>query len=414
MFQTKECGDIHDIDLFIKNILINSIQKKSLSIDSLILIKPNCNSDMIALTGNTTDLRIIVSIIRRLKDLGYENIIIGDGTSSGFVNSHIDVLSRLGIKRLSEIFKIKYIDFNEAEFTDVPFLDTSIRIAKVCLDADFFVNISKLKTHAEAQMSACLKNMIGCVVGKDKQKVHTSLAEGIFALNKILKPTLHFVDTLISMEGTGPSRGIPKLTNILAVGDNPFYIDSFFAEFMGIGYKNVGYLELAEKEGLIDERELNISEIPHHNFLMPKPSLLFKLINRGPYRKFFAYVRYLPIIQEIISSSLLAFPLYISGARQDIFIKEDDSIDEIYVDENLCTNCKLCTKYCPLEIDIPSRKKLFPGCIKCFYCYFICPYQAIKIKGKPGYLKYQINYYRQLIFERIVRNEGMFGNRISA
>jgi len=140
MFQTKECGDIHDIDLFIKNILINSIQKKSLSIDSLILIKPNCNSDMIALTGNTTDLRIIVSIIRRLKDLGYENIIIGDGTSSGFVNSHIDVLSRLGIKRLSEIFKIKYIDFNEAEFTDVPFLDTSIRIAKVCLEADFFVN----------------------------------------------------------------------------------------------------------------------------------------------------------------------------------------------------------------------------------------------------------------------------------
>ena len=39
--------------------------------NALIFIKPNFNSDMIGLTGNTTDLRIIVSLIKSLKKRGY-------------------------------------------------------------------------------------------------------------------------------------------------------------------------------------------------------------------------------------------------------------------------------------------------------------------------------------------------------
>lgn len=52
--------------------------------EAKILLKPNLNSYMNALTGNTTDLRILAALIEYLKDKGYHNIIIGEGTSSGF------------------------------------------------------------------------------------------------------------------------------------------------------------------------------------------------------------------------------------------------------------------------------------------------------------------------------------------
>jgi len=44
-----------------------------------ILIKPNLNSNMNALTGNTTDLRLLSALLSYLKTCGYSNITIGEG-----------------------------------------------------------------------------------------------------------------------------------------------------------------------------------------------------------------------------------------------------------------------------------------------------------------------------------------------
>ncbi|MDI6782713.1 MAG: [Fe-S]-binding protein, partial [bacterium] len=60
-----------------------------------ILLKPNLNSNMNALTGNTTDLRIIAAVISFLQNQGYRNIAIGEGTNSGFYRNKINVITRL-------------------------------------------------------------------------------------------------------------------------------------------------------------------------------------------------------------------------------------------------------------------------------------------------------------------------------
>ena len=44
--------------------------------------------------------------------------------------------------------------------------------------------------------------------GKQK-KTHKSLAKNILNINKKIRPHLHIVDGLISMEGLGPTRGTP-------------------------------------------------------------------------------------------------------------------------------------------------------------------------------------------------------------
>src|SRR3989338_789869 len=61
--------------------------------DSRILLKPNCNSNMNALTGNTIDLRLLASLLEWLRDNGYTEITIGEGTSSGFHRTGIKVFS---------------------------------------------------------------------------------------------------------------------------------------------------------------------------------------------------------------------------------------------------------------------------------------------------------------------------------
>lgn len=399
MLEISRCNSRDAINSFVGDILARSIGRMPLSKGALILIKPNFNSDMTALSGNTTDLRLIISVAQNLKLMGYSNIVIGDGTSSGFINAGIDVLGRLGVKRLCERWGIKCIDFNFADYKEVNFLGASIKIASVCFEAGFFINLPKLKTHAEAAMSACLKNLIGCAVGRDKQKVHASLDEGILELNKILRPHLHIVDAIVSMEGTGPSRGKPKLTGRLVAGDDGFATDAFLADFCGIGYKRVGYLRLARDRGFLGE--VPQERAPVFKFLEPRPGRLFKIINSPSLRKFFAFVRYLPVANKVFSSSLLSGPLYFLGMRQDFFNKTDDHIERIRIDAGLCDGCGRCARYCPQGINIPQVKEPFPGCLKCFYCYFICPREAVRMEGGKGYLDYQVSHYKRLIAERL-------------
>ena len=86
-----------------------------------ILIKPNLNSNMNALTGNTTDLRLVAAIIEFLKKQGYKNITIGEGTNSGFYRNRISVISRLMIDKLASYYGITVKDLNYSEPVHIDF-----------------------------------------------------------------------------------------------------------------------------------------------------------------------------------------------------------------------------------------------------------------------------------------------------
>ena len=60
-----------------------------------ILLKPNLNANMNALTGNTTDLRLLAAVIEYFKAKGYETE-LGPGSGDGGVD--IRMISRSGIQ----------------------------------------------------------------------------------------------------------------------------------------------------------------------------------------------------------------------------------------------------------------------------------------------------------------------------
>lgn len=372
-----------------------------------ILLKPNLNSNMNALTGNTTDLRILVAVIEFLKEQGYHNIIIGEGTSSGFYRNRINIFSRLKIDKLAERYNLKIIDFNYAPSVKINFEnDVKVKIAKICQDADFFINLPKLKMHFETMMSVALKSLIGCLVGlENKQKVHYSLFKNIIHLNENIHPHLQIIDGLIAMEGNGPSNGTPIKTNVIIVGKDPFLIDLVCAKLVGIDYETIPPLKIAEQLGCITPAHIKyINEMdlfPYlKHFKKPKVNLLVKFVNDQRWQKYFIRIRLSPGINFLFDRKVIGRLLNFLGLRQDVFIMEDTEVNNIYaVDNEKCNKCsKICSDYCPMGLNLPLQiGNVEKGCIHCLYCYLICPQKAIKFEGKLGFLSEQIRQYDKFV-----------------
>lgn len=129
-----KCSSFNDV----KEKLFNTLECYSdllpESKDAKILLKPDLNSNMNALTGNTTDLRILSVLIQFLKVRGYKNILIGEGTNSGFYRNRIGVINRLQVDKLADYHGVKVKDLNYALPYEIDF-DGQIK-AQVAKRAD--------------------------------------------------------------------------------------------------------------------------------------------------------------------------------------------------------------------------------------------------------------------------------------
>jgi len=376
--------------------------------DARILLKPNLNSNMNALTGNTTDLRLLSAIVQCLKERGYDNIVIGEGTNSGFYRSKIGVISRLRVDYLARYYGVEVKDLNYADGRDINFSSgVKARVAGECLDADLFINVPKLKTHFEVGMSVCLKNLIGCLIGQEnKKKTHQSLAENILLLNHNIKPHLHIVDGLMAMEGLGPTRGKPKNMGLIVVGTDPFLMDMVCAKIARFEYRSITTLKLAEEQGIITEkyheylRGLNISSFIKE-FEKPKANRFAAFVHSPKRQKYFLAVRNTRIFTFLASTSFFGYLLFLSGLRQDNFIPNEMMFKRLSFDRSLCENgCIKCSDYCPMGLQLPEQIKNHDNrCIKCLYCFLVCPTHAIGFKGNFGFMADQLKQYDKITRE---------------
>jgi len=205
-----------------------------------LLVKPNLNSNLDALTGNTTDLRVLADVIEYLKETGYSRITIAEGYNSGFHRDGISVITRNRVDRLAAHFGVDVVDLNFAKGRPIEF-ENGLRaeVADLCFESDFFINVPKLKTHYETLITVCLKSLIGILVGREnKALAHESLIKNILRINDAVRPDLHVVDAMIAMEGNGPSAGTPVRMDSLFVGDDPYVTDLVAARLLSFPYED--------------------------------------------------------------------------------------------------------------------------------------------------------------------------------
>lgn len=373
---------------------------------SRILLKPNLNSNMNALTGNTTDLRVLAAVVQFLKDRGYTDITIGEGTNSGFYRSGISVISRLKVDELADYYGVRCLDLNLSEPVPIPFEDdVQAGVARECMEADFFINMPKLKTHFEAGMSVCLKNLIGCLVGQEnKKKTHLSLAANIVHLSENIKPHLHIVDSIFAMEGLGPTKGTPVRTERLFIGTDPYLLDLLAARFARFDREKITPLVVAEQRGLVNPKHHDFVrgyplDLPANSFAPPKAGMLATFIHSPKRQKYFLAIRNTKFFNYLCNTEIVGKLLFMTDLRQDVFINEEMVLENLTFSGDRCIDCGRCSEYCPVEIDLPGsiENDDLGNCISCLYCFCVCPEKAIGVTGTLGFLEEQLKQYDEII-----------------
>ena len=354
--------------------------------DILILLKPNLNNDLSALTGNSTDLRLLAAVIEVLQQRGYTNILVGDGPNAGIYRKGVDVFERLGVRALCAHYGVECVDFNHAPAIEVRLATGPVRAACLCLEAGFFLNLPKLKTHAEARMSLALKSLIGCVVGTDKRLVHADLPANIVALNEVIHPHLIIADALIAMEGNGPGDGTPRRVDTLLAATNPFVLDMVAARLFGLSPSAIPYLRVAARRGHFAEADFDaVARMEPLLRLDPAPprSALVRLLDS----RILALLR--NATRAVHGQEWARRLLYRLRILQDVYEAQDACIERLWLDTGLCTRCGLCLDYCPLALPILDPGFAFgsSACVRCLYCVHVCPEAAIRVEGELGYLQ---------------------------
>lgn len=382
-------SDCHNYSTILQ--ALNKILTRDVSLpdskDARILLKPNLNNDLVALTGNSTDLRVLTALIRVLQRRGYTDITIADGPNVGIYRTGIDVFSRLGVRALAERFGVHLIDLNHAPCIEVALITGTVRVAEICLQADYLISVPKIKTHAEARMSAAIKNLMGCVIGTDTRLVHADLPANLVRLNEIIQPDLIVVDGLVGMEGNGPGDGRPKRLDLLLAGTDPFVLDLLIARLVGLDRNSIPYLLIAREKGHIGDEDIaqvdGIEPLAH--FEPPPP--------RGPITRLLdhpllAGVR--DLSRPIHGSETARRLLYRLGIMQDVYEGAEAHIERLVLNRDACDKCGQCLAVCPTALPITDPGFDFwasPDCLGCLYCAFVCPQKAILIEGELGYLE---------------------------
>ncbi len=363
-----------------------------------IVIKPNLNNDLVALSGNCTDLRVLDALCAELRARSYTDITIADGSNVGIARREISTFRRLRVDSLVTRYGVRIVDLNKDPGTPVVLHnDAHPTVANTILNAGFLISVPKVKTHAEAQLSCAMKNWVGICCGQDKRHMHYDLSRNIFAINEVVQPDLILVDGLVGMEGNGPGDGEPFRFGHLVMSDDAFVNDAVVARLVGLSWRDVPYLGHAMDAGaLTGEIAARLElEIPMLRPIKRPPARtrLAKLAENRSLEWLKRTVR--PIVQKPEVTEV-AYKLKIV---QDVYFLEDDTLRVTGRAVEKCGTCTRCVGFCPtgLALEDIGRKTTLPDCAQCLYCWWVCPNDAIVLTGEPNGMARQIARYKKEI-----------------
>ena len=340
-----------------------------------VLIKPNFIVPKKSSSGATTDLRIIEAVIKAiLKQKAMP--IIGEGVPYSF--NADETFKRVGIDKIAKKHNIQLINMDNYIPKNVKIKNSlavnEILISNLVFEVDKIINLPVMKTHTQTTVTLGMKNLKGCIIGKEKLILHhVGLSEGIVDLNTILKPTFTIIDGIVGMEGNGPTNGKPKRMNLLLGSSDILALEIIGSKIMGFNPYSIKHIYLA-KDKKIGEYDIKHINVIGENIeeVKDKFSLPILKINKwfGPF--FLGHL--LPFLSKCgIDISKISQKLFNYFMPYPTFIGN-------------CKGCARCVTNCPQKA-ISFKGKLNPvinkkRCIKCYVCDEVCLHKNIRIKRR--------------------------------
>jgi uncharacterized protein (DUF362 family) len=136
-----------------------------------------------------------------------------------------------------------------------------IELPRILVEADVFVTLPVLKTHALTWFTGALKNQWGCLPQHDRILYHRWLDPMLVALQRLLRPAFSLMDGIVGMEGRGPTNGKPRRMDVLLASRDAVALDAAAMRLVGLDPGRARHVRMAADAGLgrfaADEMELD-------------------------------------------------------------------------------------------------------------------------------------------------------------
>lgn len=339
--------------------------EKDLRPDMKVVIKPNLILAKNTSVPVTTHPLVIKAVARWLKEQGIHNITLAE-SSGGLYNAEYmkNIYNVCGMKQLEPDVKLN-MDFS-AQTVNCPegFKNHSFHIITPICEADYIINICKLKTHAMTGYSGGIKNLFGTIPGLEKPQMHylwpdiEDFSTMLLEVAQTVKPNLTIIDAIDAMEGNGPTGGTSHPLHMLLAARDMYTQDYFASKLMGLEPNDIVMIRQAAENGLATPDDITLVGDPVPENLTP-----FK----------------------VPDTKKLDFTDFLPGFLQKPFTKIASKLLKSYpqLNKDLCIGCGKCAESCPAHIiEIKNQKAKFKkkGCISCFCCQEMCPIKAISVK----------------------------------
>jgi len=336
--------------------IMDKLGGKEIGKNAKVLLKPNFLAPAKPEEAILTHPLIIKAVAEYVLERGAKPKI----ADSPAVGSFSSILKQNGVSEALKEMPVDCKPFHISVRRDIGPPFGKIEIARDVFDADFIINLPKLKTHESMMLTLGVKNLFGCIIGLRKPDWHfrTGVDRDYFAhllvlIHNTVNPYMSILDGILALEGEGPGRGgTPRELGYILGSKNAFALDLAVCNMVGLDSNQLYTCKAAARMGFIqDEPEID-GEMPlFNNFKMPK------------------------IIPLVFG------PKPLQGFIRKHFIRKPA------VKKSICRLCEKCCNFCPTHAIERIKDGLifkYENCIRCFCCLEICPEGALKSKNSFG------------------------------
>ena len=216
--------------------------------NKMVGIKPNLVSPSDPANGGTTHPEIVAGILEYLKENGFQNMMILEGSWVG--DRTADAFEVCGYRSLCENYDVKFYDTQKDKSYVKDCSGLELKICESVKKVDFLINVPVMKGHCQTKITCALKNMKGLIPNTEKRHFHAmGLHKPIAHLNTIARNDFMLVDNICG-DLDFEEGGNPVVMNRVLGFKDPVLCDAFVCDSMGYSIQDVPYIPLAEKLGV--------------------------------------------------------------------------------------------------------------------------------------------------------------------
>ena len=216
--------------------------------DKRIGLKPNLVADSPASRGATTHPELADGILTYLKENGFENLVVLEGS---WVGANTMEAARVnGILEVCRRHQVEFLDLQKDSACSCQAAGMEISVCGQALALDYLINLPVIKGHCQTAVTCALKNCKGLIPNREKRRFHTmGLHRPIAHLNTVLRQDFILADNICG-DLDFEEGGNPVVMNRILAFKDPVLCDSFAARTMGYSPHEIEYIRLAEELGV--------------------------------------------------------------------------------------------------------------------------------------------------------------------